>query len=263
MTIFLVCSRCWNYGRSKKCHRRWAIFYIGSNRLVSVDRLLKTSTKNCMVVNSMICSYHFLLPVYLHLKFFYTGHRFLTSLSSFSGCAVMTAPEQRCDHESALIDDNLHLFGGRNGRKYFPRNEIWTYNVREEKKWIRQFAEGKNVPPPCKGARCVAINGIMYSYGGEKEDEHCLGEVFALDPKKPKWIQVATPSHKDEPWQRAYCCLWAIGARMIMFAGCSGQEMIPQNRLQPGASCDYYVNNEIYEFEIEEGGEKGEENGLF
>ena len=177
------------------------------------------------------------------------------------------SPEPRWDHESALIGDELHLFGGRIEKKSsfswmtlltstsFPRNEIWTCNVREEKKWIRRFAEGKNIPPPCIGARCVVINGIMYSYGGEKKGGDDLGEVFGLDPKKMKWILVATPIQGKKPRQRHDCCLWAIGGRMIMFGGYS--EDIPRDRLQSGAQCNGIVNNEIYEFVFDEGREKG------
>ena len=170
--------------------------------------------------------------------------------------ARVAFPEPRTEHESALIGNELHLFGGRNAKNhYFPRNEIWTCNVQEEKKWIRRFAEVKNIPPPCRGAQCVVINGIMYSYGGEKEDACLLGEVFGLDPKKMKWIQVATLIHGKKPWERFFCCLWAIGGRMIMFGGFSGR--IPRDRLQSGAQRHGIVNNEIYEFVFEEGREKG------
>ena len=173
--------------------------------------------------------------------------------------AKAESPEPRHSHESALIEDELHVFGGRKGDypfHYFPRNEIWTSNVREEKKWMRCLAEGK-IPPPCEGAQCVAINGIMYSYeGGVEEGGGYLGEVFGLDPKKMKWIRVATHSYGRKPWQRCYCCLWAIRGRMIMFGGDSGMN-IPPGRLQSGAKCKGYVNNEIYEFQFEEGREKG------
>ena len=171
--------------------------------------------------------------------------------------AQSSSPKPRSNHESALIGEELHLFGGRKGfSHYFPRNEIWTCNVQEEKKWIRRIAEGKNIPPPCYGAQCVVINGIMYSYGGRKEDGGFLGEVFGLDPKKMKWIQAATPIHGKKPWPRYYCCLWAIGGRMIMFGGRSG--VIPEDRLQSGgAQFERRVNNEIYEFVFEEGREKG------
>ena len=174
--------------------------------------------------------------------------------------AKVASPEPRSNHESALIGDELHLFGGKKGKHpkyyYFPRNEIWTCNVQEEKKWNRCIAKGKNIPPPCEGAQCVVINGIMYSYGGAKERWGYLGEVFGLDPKKMKWIQVATPFHGKKPWQRSFCCVWAIGGRLIMFGGYSGMN-IPRGRLQSGAHCNDYVNNEIYEFVLEEGKEKG------
>ncbi|XP_065835314.1 uncharacterized protein [Oscarella lobularis] len=170
--------------------------------------------------------------------------------------ARRSSPEPRSLHESALIGDELHVFGGRTAEKsYFPRNEIWTCNVREEKRWVRRLAEGKNIPPPCHGARCIVIDGIMYSYGGAKEGGGLLGEVFGLEPKKMKWIKVATPPRKKHPCQRSYCCLWAIGRRMIMFGGVVGT--VPQELLQSGAETFWGVNNEIYEFHFEEGREKG------
>ena len=170
--------------------------------------------------------------------------------------AEARSPEPRSAHESALIDDELHIIGGRNEKFYFfPRNEIWTCNFREEKKWIRRFAQGKNTPPPCWGARCVVINGIMYSYGGQKENKSSLGEVFGLNPKKMKWIQVAPSADGKKPWQRFFCCLWAIGERIIMFGGVSGP--IPRAQLQSGAQFNGAVTNEIYEFVFEEGREKG------
>ena len=169
----------------------------------------------------------------------------------------------RWGHESALIDDVLHLYGGRNeekwwvGPKFFPRNEIWMCNVRSEnKKWIRRLAEGKNIPPPCQGARCVVINGIIYSYGGRKEDRSLLGDVFGLNPKEMTWFQVATPpTYERTPVKREACCLWAIGGKIVMFGGAAG--VIPQPFLQPGASCQSGLNNEIFQFVFEEDRETG------
>ena len=183
---------------------------------------------------------------------------FRSLVSKRSRVTKAASPEPRLGHESALIGDELHLFGGTKGKHpfyYFPRNEIWTCNVQEEKKWIRRLAQGKNIPPPCEGARCVVINDIIFSYGGGKEDGGLLGEVFGLDPKKMKWIRVATPILGKKPWQRSYCCFWAIGGRMIMFGGFSRD--IPRDRLQSGAQCNGIGNNEIYEFVFEEGREKG------
>ena len=170
--------------------------------------------------------------------------------------AIAASPEPRCDHESALIGDELYLFGGTSvKRNFLPRDEIWSCNIRVGRKWIRHFAKGKDIPPPCEGAQCVVINGIIYSYGGRKKDRTDLGEVFGLDPEKMKWIQVATPTHGKKPWERYQACLWAIGGRLIMFGG--GSWDFPEDRLQSGACYDWWVNNEIFEFVFEGGKEKG------
>ena len=175
--------------------------------------------------------------------------------------AEAASPEPRWGHESVLIGDNLYLIGGWDGKsEYFSRSEIWTCNVREEKKWIRRVTKGKNIPPPCRGARCVIINGIVYTYGGKKPDGECLREVFGLDSKEVKWIQVATltGAHRKKPWQRSNCCLWAIGDRLIMFGGWS--KPIPQDLRQAGARFKSLVNNEIFELKFEERREKGKVN---
>ena len=167
-------------------------------------------------------------------------------------------PEKRGSHECALVDDHLHLFGGVDGLKFFPRNEIFVMNVRRaKKKWIRRSTRGQTIPPPCAGARCVVIDKMIYSYGGITEEDRFLGIVYRLDPKKMEWIEVGTPIGGKKPHERSYCCLCAIGSRMIMFGGLS--EKIPRDQLQSGATQDKdNRSNDIYEFQLEEGNEKGD-----
>ena len=169
------------------------------------------------------------------------------------------APEKRVSHECALVDDHLHLFGGWNGSKHVTRNEILVMNVRRaEKKWIRRLTRGRTIPPPCGGARCVVIDKMIYSYGGRTEEGRRLGIVYRLDPKKMEWIEVTTPIGGKKPRERSYCCLCAIGSRMIMFGGKS-EKKIPRDQLQSGATQDKYNwSNDIYEFRLEEGNEKGD-----
>lgn len=108
--------------------------------------------------------------------------------------SVALSPELRVSHESALIGDELHLFGGINGTSirnfsFFPRNEIWTCDVRDQKKkWIRRFTKGIT-PPPCRGAQCVVVDGIVYSYGEALRElpMKCLEDIYGLDPKNMKW----------------------------------------------------------------------------
>ena len=169
------------------------------------------------------------------------------------------SPEKRYALECALVDDHLHLFGGFDGSKYFPRNEIFVMNVRRaEKKWIRRLTLGRTIPPPCTDARCVVIDKMIYSYGGRTDKGRRLGIVYRLDPKKMEWIEVATPIGGKKPHERSRCSLCAIGSRMIMFGGKS-EKKIPRDQLQSGATQDKWKwSNDIYEFRLEEGNEKGD-----
>ena len=166
---------------------------------------------------------------------------------------------RRHSHECALVDDHLHLFGGWNGSIYFPRNEIFVMNVRRaEKKWIGRLTRGRTISPPCLGARCVVIDKMIFSYGGRTKEGRCLGIVYRLDPKKMEWIEVATPIGGKKPHERSSCCLCVIGSRMIMFGGGS-EKKIPRDQLQSGATQNINKwSNDIYEFQLEEGNEKGD-----
>ena len=166
------------------------------------------------------------------------------------------SPEKRRSHECALVDNHVYLFGGANESNRIPRHEIWMLNA-AEKKWIRRLARGRTIPPPCAGARCVVIDKMIYSYGGDT-DEGFLGIVYRLDPRKMEWIEVSTPIGRKKPHERSLCCLCAIGLKMVMFGGFSEKD-IPRDQLQSGATQDRKGwNNDIYEFEFEKGNEKGE-----
>ena len=138
------------------------------------------------------------------------------------------------------------------------RDAIWIVNVRvaaSERKWLCHLARGPTIPPPYFGARSVVIDKMIYSYGGMKKDFSYLGIVYRLDPKKMEWIEVASPIGGKKPAPRSECCCCAIGSRMIMYGGKS--KKISHDQLQSGATQTGFYNNEIYEFQFEEGNERG------
>ena len=63
------------------------------------------------------------------------------------------------------------------------------------------------------------------------------------------------PTYERKPVIREACCLWATGGKIFMFGGAAG--VIPQPFLQPGASCQSGLNNEIFQFVFEEDRETG------
>ena len=71
--------------------------------------------------------------------------------------------------------------------------------------------------------------------------------------------EIATPIRGKKPHDRAYCCLCAIGSRMIMFGGEGGLKELPRHRIQSGAiqEGEHNWSNDIYELQFEEGNEKG------
>ena len=117
---------------------------------------------------------------------------------------ALPEPQKRTNHESAVVDGHLYLFGGWSvtARRHFVRNEIWTMNVRvapSPRRWIRRLAGGRTIPPACDGARCVVVDEMIYSYGGKKRGGGHSGVVYRLDPKKMEWMEVATPIEENRP----------------------------------------------------------------
>ena len=175
--------------------------------------------------------------------------------------AMLCEPEMRYSHEFALVDGHAVLFGGCQGEKYFPRNEIWVRAP--EGNWTRHVTEGPTTPPPCIGARCVVMDKMVYSYGG-LEVRHLesfysdSGIVYRLDLTKRTWIKV-TPIGKKKPHDRAWCCFCSIGSTMAMFGGLFNKKANKEILLQPWATQDkIYWNNEVYEFQIKKEHEQGE-----
>ena len=155
------------------------------------------------------------------------------------------------DHESALVNNHLYLFGGATDSKFFPRNIIWVMNLGVEaskRKWVHRLVRGQTIPPSCTGARCVVINEMIYSYGGMAKDCEILKAVYCLDPKSMKWIEVDI---EGKPAPRARCCLCVIGSRIIMFGG---HDPGDNRSLQSGANEVHGWNNEIYKVEVDNEG---------
>eukprot|EP00118_Oscarella_pearsei_P014179 m.119921 g.119921 ORF g.119921 m.119921 type:complete len:540 (+) comp37712_c0_seq3:120-1739(+) len=134
----------------------------------------------------------------------------------FISIAMSAAPDQRIGHESARIGDFIHLFGGRNGSKWFSRSQIHVWDI-QRRRWYLRFADGADVPPPCSSASCAVIDGTIYSYGGKTRSGDRLSRVYCLDPKYMNWELVDTS--QGAQLKRSKCCLCAVGSRVIMFGG--------------------------------------------
>ena len=159
------------------------------------------------------------------------------------------APSSRRDHHSTLIDGCLYLFGGHDGKNTLSAKFIYVLNVRE-RRWAKKFARGGDVLQ-FKGGRCVSVKGVIYSY-----DQN--GVIHRLNPKNEPmtWKEIATPSGSRTPFPREGACLWAIGARIIMFGGITSRE-IPDYLLQSGANQTGKINDELYEFVLAKNASKG------
>ena len=163
-----------------------------------------------------------------------------------------------------VVNNNkLLVWGGQllhDGRwKMLSRCECFTMDL-HSKQWSRTIAKidsKKDEPPPCAHARCVAINDMVYSFGGvyiDKESCVRVNETFSLDCEKMRWKRVGIKGNK--PTARNSCGLCAVGEKLVMFGGQishTDKGKLPDGvqYKQHNSSCGYV--NDCWEFCPHEG----------
>ena len=171
----------------------------------------------------------------------------------------IVSPDPRHGHESVVVNNNkLLVWGGelfQDGRwKMLSRCECFTMDL-HSKQWSRTIAKidsKKDVPPPCAYARCVAINDMVYSFGGRYKDEGRdvgLNETFSLDCEKMRWKRVEIKGNK--PTARNSCGLCAVGEKLVMFGGLISHA--DRGKLPDGVQYKYGYVNDCWEFCPHEG----------
>eukprot|EP00118_Oscarella_pearsei_P007498 m.37094 g.37094 ORF g.37094 m.37094 type:complete len:730 (+) comp32320_c0_seq2:140-2329(+) len=127
-------------------------------------------------------------------------------------------PKERYGHESARNGDFFYVFGGLSAHEeYFPRNEIHIWDIRNQT-WDFRVARCQNIPPPCREARSVVVDKMIYSFGGISIDNKIIESVYCLDPEAMEWDFVDVSAGAN-PQGREGCCFCAVGSRIIMFGG--------------------------------------------
>lgn len=101
-----------------------------------------------------------------------------------------TAPQQRANHSSALLDHNgkseLFIFGGWNGSERL--NDIHILDT-ETSTWSTPRVLGVK-PHPRAGMTLTALRGRLYLFGGSGTSSKCFDDLQVLDRKEMAWLDV-------------------------------------------------------------------------
>jgi len=102
-----------------------------------------------------------------------------------------TAPQQRANHSSALLDRSPHkselfIFGGWNGSERL--NDIHVLDT-ETSTWSTPRVMGVK-PHPRAGMTLTALRGRLYLFGGSGTSSKCFDDLQVLDRKEMAWLDV-------------------------------------------------------------------------
>ena len=133
---------------------------------------------------------------------------------------------QRSGHCAAILDNYVVVFGGVwVSNKLLSTHVIWTYNLYTDE-WRKHEMSDKNcAPQPFQGAVSVAINGIIYTFGGFIGEDSSESETNAL------WTLCRTPGgsftwsfinphcKEESPSPRQFHTGWAYARKLWIFGG--------------------------------------------
>eukprot|EP00118_Oscarella_pearsei_P001814 m.8563 g.8563 ORF g.8563 m.8563 type:complete len:430 (+) comp20702_c0_seq2:115-1404(+) len=170
-------------------------------------------------------------------------------------------------HEAVMVGPRLLIFGGYclqnffNRQNEFQRQSVYSFDT-VRNAWQLHNVEAEldsPVPPPCTGAKAVAVGRTVYSFAGlvialHDYTRNFSSFVFALNTVTMSWRLCAVKG-SVRPVGRDKCAVCVDGSRVLMFGGwgmaISGKELQPGAMWVPDDDGIVGWNNELYAFDTE------------
>jgi len=156
-----------------------------------------------------------------------------------------TLPAPRCEFASAYLNGSWYIFGGlvdTTQSKFSktledPKNDMWEYA--EGNDGWKEVADD-NPPPPRNNHKMVAINGKLYTFGGEGTDpDNFLRDTWVYDPATKTWTDLTQSAMGDIPNNVANYGLTVNNNQMYLYGG--------HSRYNSGGQTDE-VTNYLYSY---------------
>ena len=131
--------------------------------------------------------------------------------------AIGTNPSPRANHSSAVIKNNLYIFGGWNG--YVRLRDLYQLNF-DSLVWTELTIEG-DIPSPRAGMSLCGIKDKLYLFGGSGPSASCYNDLLIFDPKIMKWLETKY-SEKDVVKARAGHSMTVVEEKIYIMGGSFG-----------------------------------------
>ena len=122
-------------------------------------------------------------------------------------------PAARTNHSVISYNDQLYLFGGTDGNRWF--NDVWTYDPRTNS-WSQQDCIGY-IPAPREGHSAALVGDVMYIFGGRTEEGTDLGDLAAFRITSRRWYTFQNMGPSPSP--RSGHSMTAHGKQIVVLAG--------------------------------------------
>ena len=153
------------------------------------------------------------------------------------------------------IGDDTYVWGGHqmqpNGDwKFLPRDVVYVFNSVEHK-WRMIKATG-DIPSCSVAVAAVACGGIIYFFGGRGAggnltNEFSTNDVFSFLPASARFTRLRVAGVRPAP--RVGHRGWAVGDKLIFFAGETVKVEVGDKRLLVSGEHDGYRDNLLMQFD--------------
>ncbi|KPI37146.1 Tip elongation aberrant protein 1 [Cyphellophora attinorum] len=122
-------------------------------------------------------------------------------------------PAPRTNHTVISYNDQMFLFGGTNGTRWF--NDVWSYDPKANA-WTEMGCIGY-IPAPREGHSAALVGDVMYIFGGRTEEGNDLGDLAAFRITSKRWYTFQNMGPSPSP--RSGHSMTAHGKQIIVLAG--------------------------------------------
>ncbi|PSS24587.1 Acyl-CoA-binding domain-containing protein [Actinidia chinensis var. chinensis] len=133
-------------------------------------------------------------------------------------------PKARYEHQAAVIDDKMYIFGGNHNGRYLNDLQVldlrsWTWSRIEVKSGVDSLESPSPVPvPPCAGHSLIpwGTNKLL-SIGGHTKDPSENMQVKVFDLQTSTWSTLKT--YGKPPVSRGGQSVTLVGTSLVIFGG--------------------------------------------
>ncbi|CAF1120744.1 unnamed protein product [Rotaria sordida] len=136
-------------------------------------------------------------------------------------------PSSRSSHTLTAIDNHLYLFGGEHDPRVTIDNDVWQFNVNDNR-WKCLSVNQDERPLPRLAHAAAAVEHKLFIFGGRTSvnmTDDTLDDLYSFDIDLNQWTQYKKTSDIEEwPEKRSYHSMVSSADQLFIFGGCGEQD---------------------------------------